>query len=74
MGFVVQISVQQGITPDHLIARVRSAVHVLTSLTGMLATFLAGVITEWNTYLPFLIGTTILSLLSLLLFKYRHNG
>lgn len=74
MAFVVQITVQQGITPDHLIARVRSSIYVLGGIAAMLATILSGLISEWNSTAALAFGLLVLLLNGLFIFKYKKQG
>ncbi|TSB47927.1 MFS transporter [Alkalicoccobacillus porphyridii] len=74
MGFVVQLTVQQGVTPDAFLARVRSAVYVVGGLSSILATFLAGVLTEWNSNLALVFGSFMLVLPALFLIKYKGSS
>ncbi|QTD40252.1 MFS transporter [Sporosarcina sp. Te-1] len=74
MAFVVQITVQQGITPDHLIARVRSAIYVLGGIVTMLATLLSGLISEWNSTGALVFGLLVLLVNGLFIVKYKRQG
>lgn len=74
MGFVVQLSVQQGITPDSLLARVRSAMYVIAGIASICATLLAGVFTEWNSYVALIFGGLMLLLPALYILRYKDSS
>lgn len=74
MAFVVQITVQQGITPDHLIARVRSAIYVLGGIATLLATLLSGLISEWNSGVALVFGMLVLFVSGLFILKFKKHG
>lgn len=74
MAFVVQITVQQGITPDYLIARVRSSIYVFGGIAAMIATILSGLISEWNSTAALAVGALVLLVNGLFIFKYKSQG
>ncbi|MCM3291368.1 MFS transporter [Paenibacillus sp. MER 180] len=74
MAFVVQITVQQGITPDYLIARVRSSIYVFGGIAAMIATILSGLISEWNSTAALAFGSLVLLVNGLFIFKYKKQG
>ncbi|KOP78763.1 hypothetical protein AMS60_18050 [Bacillus sp. FJAT-21945] len=74
MAFVVQITVQQGITPDYLIARVRSSIYVFGGIAAMIATILSGLISEWNSMAALAFGSLVLLVNGLFIFKYKKQG
>lgn len=74
MAFVVQITVQQGITPDYLIARVRSSIYVFGGIAAMIATILSGLISEWNSTAALAVGALVLLVNGLFIFKYKRQG
>ncbi|MFS0788172.1 MFS transporter [Shouchella sp. 1P09AA] len=74
MGFVVQVAVHQGITPDSLLARVRSATYVIGGLVSMIATILSGLLTELNSLVALGFGSLMLIVPAFLLLRYRHAG
>lgn len=74
MAFVVQITVQQGITPDYLIARVRSSIYVFGGIAAMIATILSGLISEWNSMAALVFGSLVLLVNGLFIFKYKKQG
>ncbi|MFS0752124.1 MFS transporter [Oceanobacillus sp. 1P07AA] len=74
MAFVVQFTVQQGITPDQLIARVRSAIIVLSGFATILGTLLSGLISEWNSSLALIFGFIVLLLCGIFILRYKQQG
>ncbi|WP_077596292.1 MFS transporter [Oceanobacillus kimchii] len=74
MAFVVQITVQQGITPDQLIARVRSAIIVLSGVATIMGTLLSGLISEWDSNLALILGFIVLLLCGIFILKYKQQG
>lgn len=74
MAFVVQLTVQQGITPDRLLTRVRSAVYVIGAIASILATFLAGALTEFNSHLALLFGSLMLMVPAFYLYRYKESS
>ncbi|MCD5323202.1 MFS transporter [Pontibacillus sp. HN14] len=75
MAFVIQASIHQGITPDHMLSRVKSSTYVMGGISGILGTFLSGAIPEAvNSYIALWTGASVLIVPSvLLLFLTSHS-
>ncbi len=72
MAFIVQAAVQQGVTPDELLSRVKSATYVISGIFSVLGTFLAGVIPEyWSSEIALLVGFLLLTGPAIYIIKYH---
>ncbi|MFB4161346.1 MFS transporter [Geomicrobium sp. JSM 1781026] len=75
MGFIVQLSAQQGITEDHFLSRIRSATYVLGGIVAIVATFLSGALTEWiSSYFALSFGALVIAIPGVLLLFYCKHG
>ncbi|MFD2629638.1 MFS transporter [Oceanobacillus kapialis] len=73
MAFVVQASVHQGVTPDGLLSRVRSATYVISGMFSAIGTLLAGVIPEyWSSQVGLLIGFLCLAIPGVYIIRFRQ--
>lgn len=75
MAFVIQAAVHQGITPDEVLSRIRSASYVLGGLIAMLASLLSGAIAQYSSSTVSLaISITILILSALYILKFKNQS
>ncbi|GGE54829.1 MFS transporter [Priestia taiwanensis] len=75
MAFVIHASVHQGITPDEVLARMRSATYVLGGVCGMLGSFLAGVLSQYfSSTVALSVGVGVLLLAGLYVVIYRDDS
>lgn len=72
VAFVVQSSVHQGVTPDELLSRVKSATYVIGGVLGLLGTFLSGAISQYlSTNVSLGVGAVLLIGVGLMILAKR---
>ncbi|MBM7578760.1 MFS transporter [Jeotgalibacillus terrae] len=75
MAFVIQGAAHQGITPDDVLTRIRSAAYVIGGLSGLAGTFLAGFIPELsNTAVALGMGSAVLLLPAIYMSFFKKRG
>jgi predicted MFS family arabinose efflux permease len=75
MAFVVQAAVHQGVTPDEVLSRIRSATYVLSGIFAMLGSFLSGAIPQYtSTSIGFGLGIIMLVSVAIYILKYKIHS
>jgi MFS family permease len=75
MGFVIQGTVHQGISPDEYLSRINGAYYLVGGIFGMLGTFLAGVLPEVVAgQVGLIVGIIVLSIPAVVLLQLTRFG
>jgi MFS family permease len=75
MAFVIHAAVHQGITPDEVLSRMKSATYVLGGLCGMLGSFLSGMLSQYtSSTIALSVGMCVLVLAGLYIVMHKKDS
>jgi MFS family permease len=75
MAFVIHAAVHQGITPDEILSRMKSATYVLGGLCGIFGTFLSGVLSQYvSSAIALGVGMCVLAICGIYIAMYQKDS
>lgn len=75
MGYIIQSTIHQGLSPDNILARAGSAYYLIGGLFSMIGTAAAGLLPDlFNGHIALIIGSVVLGIIACAMYLFRDYG
>ncbi|QTJ42552.1 MFS transporter [Dolosigranulum pigrum] len=75
MGYIIQSTIHQGLSPDNILARAGSAYYLIGGLFSMIGTAAAGLLPDlFNGHIALMIGSVVLGIIACAMYLFRDYG